>query len=123
MFFTFRQNNSFGTFDFDAERGISVNVIIEANAVEFAIRRAEKIGLYFDGEGDCNCCGNRWSHPWEEGSEQPQVYGEIVRPGARYAGRFNKWMDEGQPEGFIHYSDGKIKGFWTSTAKTKKKEA
>ena len=57
MFYTYRQNNSGGTFVYDESAGISVNVIIEANSREQAKRRAEQIGLYFDGQMDCDCCG------------------------------------------------------------------
>lgn len=63
MFYTFNQNNSGGGFDFDAKRGISRYVIISADSTEDAIKRAEKIGLYFNGVesgDDCECCGDRW---------------------------------------------------------------
>ncbi|MFE4367966.1 MULTISPECIES: DUF7296 family protein [unclassified Streptomyces] len=58
-FYEFHQNNSGGGFDYDEDNGISVYVIIEAGSADVANARAEKIGLYFDGEGDCPCCGDR----------------------------------------------------------------
>ena len=123
-FYTFRQNNSFGRFDYDAGRGISVNVIVEADNVDDANSRAERIGLYFDGAGDCTCCGTRWSAQYEwqgkdDSTEKPMVYDEIVeaedsfpkqKPGEKWAP--NKWNDKDEYEGFIHYKDGRVVGFW-----------
>jgi hypothetical protein len=60
MWYSFRQNNSGGSFDYSESVGISVTVYVEANSVEDANFRAEDIGLYFDGAGDCSCCGDRW---------------------------------------------------------------
>lgn len=69
MFYQFRQNNSYGRFVFDKERGISTEVWVEADDLVEATARAEAIGLYFDGAGDCPCCGDRWYLPWDaEGS-------------------------------------------------------
>lgn len=75
-FFTFSQNNSGGSFDTDKERGITHFVIIEATDADDANRRAERIGLYFDGEGDCPCCGNRWYDAGfdEAGDKVPTIY-------------------------------------------------
>ena len=72
--YTFRQNNSFGKLV--QTEDLDVWVIIEAFTLEDALRRAEKIGLYFDGcaEGrDCNCCGDRWYPPQSVGKE-PLIY-------------------------------------------------
>lgn len=60
-FYAFDQNNSGGGYDHDARKGIGQVVVIEAEDSEEAIYKAEEIGLYFDGRGDCSCCGNRWS--------------------------------------------------------------
>src|SRR4051794_4942961 len=59
-FFHFRQNNSYGRFDIDLTRGISSDVLIQADDIAEAFERAETMGLYFDGAGDCPCCGDRW---------------------------------------------------------------
>lgn len=48
---------------------VDINVFVEAIAVEEANRRAEDIGIYFNGcdKGlDCNCCGDRWSPVYED---------------------------------------------------------
>lgn len=123
-FYAFRQNNSFGKFDYHEDRGISVNVIVEADNTDDANDRAERIGLYFDGGGDCPCCGNRWSEQYEyngkDGSTPyPAVYEEEVKPGERYPFPADgeaygpiKWTSEQQYDGFIHYKNGKIAGFW-----------
>ncbi|MFJ8699438.1 DUF7296 family protein [Streptomyces ardesiacus] len=108
MFFTFDQNNSGGGFDYDWVAGISHFVIIEADDVDHAIEKAEEIGLYFDGAGDCPCCGNRWSRPWDDdGSDEPLIYGGPVDQYLKtpYA---MKWIDGS--EAFIHYADGRIEG-------------
>ena len=82
MFYTYRQNNSGGSFNIDLQSGITEYVIIEANSASHADERAEEIGLYFDGcrSGiDCRCCGDRWYRTYEsEATEQPEIYGEWV---------------------------------------------
>lgn len=114
MFYTFRQNNSGGVFDYDEERGISVYVIVEADSADDAVDRAEGIGLYFDGGGDCECCGPRWSDfLWDgAGDEEPSLFGEPVdlSEDAKLSGAWNmKWIEDGY-ETFVHYQDGRIVG-------------
>jgi hypothetical protein len=61
--YEFRQNNSGGSFREDKKKGIGLRVFIEAASAEEANKKAQDIGLYFDGcyEGiDCPCCGDRW---------------------------------------------------------------
>ena len=77
-FFTFYQNNSFGR-----DEGPAKYVIIEASSAKEANDIAELNGIYFDGvqnDIDCPCCGNRWSRQFanEEGTEKPEVFGEVV---------------------------------------------
>lgn len=59
MFYTFIQNNTWGIFNVD--ENVAQYVIIEADSSNDAIERAKTIGLYFDGKGDCSCCGDRWN--------------------------------------------------------------
>jgi hypothetical protein len=116
-FFTFGQNNSGGGFHFDAKRGITHNVIVEATDTEHAIARAEQIGLYWDGVDygkDCECCGDRWS-TWCSEDAVPSVYGTPVAGltwdqyvAGDSAGWRMKLIDG--PEAFIHYLDGRIEG-------------
>lgn len=101
MFYTFSQNNSGGSFVQD--ENISHYVIIEANSAEEANRLAERKGLYFDGYGDCSCCGNRWSEAWyDEGDDVPTIYGESV---SEYVA-IRAWMDE--YETVVHYLSGEV---------------
>ncbi len=117
MFYTYKQNNSGGNFHFDEQAGISHFVIIEADDVTAANSRAEAIGLYFDGDGDCECCGSRWGESWsDDAASVPEVYGKAVVLGQSFADAdtaesyIHKWITG--PEGFIHYLDGKIIPFW-----------
>jgi hypothetical protein len=104
MFFTFSQNNSGGGFDFDETAGISEYVIVEAATAEEANERAESIGLYFDGEGDCECCGDRWYGASDySASDVPSIHDEPVES----ATVSFKWMGD-DPEAFVHYSDGRV---------------
>lgn len=114
-FYEFSQNNSGGSFDYDENSGISHFVIVEADSADDANARAERIGLYFDGYGDCECCGNRWYEQWDyqgssDASEVPTIYGVDVSSGVYTpAGSFGmRWM-KGY-EGFIHYADGRVVG-------------
>lgn len=69
-FYRYRQNNSGGIWTEPA-----INVIVEAGSADEANDRAETLGVYFGGAGDCSCCGNRWSTAWEnESTEEPCVY-------------------------------------------------
>lgn len=113
MFYTFNQNNSGGSFDYNPSAGISHYVIVEADNLSEAVERAKGIGLYFNGVEDfydCECCGDRWYEPWsDDGTETPTVYGESVDTFT--GGSFGmKWIKG--PEGYVHYKDGRIEGFW-----------
>lgn len=100
--YSFRQTNSGGVFDYDANSGISVNVFIEADTPEQANERAESIGIYFDDDYDvdCSCCGQRWSRVYFNEDVQPPTENEPIT-----IGYLRKWMDEGEPESFVHPKD------------------
>ena len=75
MFFQYRQNNSFGTWEGPQ------NIIVEADSPGEADELAVAHGIvYFDGcanDVDCSCCGDRWSRSWEDaGDDVPSIYGE-----------------------------------------------
>ena len=108
MFFDFSQNNSGGDFDYDAERGISCHVIIEADSPSDASEKAEAIGLYFDGAGDCSCCGDRWYPQWndDKGDETPSIYG---KPIGEYESIIT-WMTGGKANAFVHFKNGNVVG-------------
>lgn len=112
MFYEFRQNNSGGSFELDAQSGISTAVIIEADTVEQAVSRALSIGIYFDGVDkgiDCGCCGDRWYVPYGDGDVVPSLYREAID--ADYEPKYGKWAPEDVNEIYVHYVDGSIKGF------------
>lgn len=75
-FWTYCQNNSGGYFDGPQY------VIVEADSCAEANDLAqEKAGVYFDGcdsGNDCECCGDRWSRAWEDGSDEPLIHGMNV---------------------------------------------
>lgn len=95
MFYTFRQNNSGGSFDRDAD--IDEVVIIEADSEDQANNKAEDIGIYFYGVRsgrDCECCGDRWTPYYGGATNDPEIYGEIAQT-TSYDYK-------------IHYKDGRI---------------
>lgn len=83
MFYTFSQSNPGGRYD----DSMPMYVIIQASSSEQANKRAESVGVYFDGieQGrDCECCNDRWGRVDDyEGKENPEIYGEDVREGNR----------------------------------------
>lgn len=111
MFFTYSQNNSGGTFDIDHSSGITVYVIVEADSASDADRRAERIGLYFDGAGDCSCCGDRWSEQWsQDGDALPSVYGTPVWEISPSDYIVSRSGGDGAPHIYVHFKDGTISG-------------
>lgn len=109
MFFTFRQNNSGGSFDFSRDLGHFV--VVEADNAAAANARAETLGIYFDGSGDCPCCGNRWSEQWDddEGTKTPEVCGQA--PKDYMASEAMIWAEDDEAEIVIHYADGRVEKF------------
>jgi hypothetical protein len=108
MFYEFNQNNTGGRFDFDEEAGITHWVIVEADSESEAVRKAEEIGLYWDGCDagmDCPCCGDRWSNYYINDSEKPEIYGEPLTKNTFKKRGLNTWMDEGR-EACVHFKDG-----------------
>ena len=110
MFYHFSQNNSGGRFRVDHGRGLSHHVVVEGTDVRDITRRAEDIGLYWDGcrdDRDCSCCGDRWYRPasYSTLDDTPSIYGEDVTAGVYVSD--TKWIDDG-PEGYVHYMDGRV---------------
>lgn len=111
-FYEYRQNNSGGGFDFDGNAGISVHVIIEADSASEANDKAEEIGLYFDGEGDCPCCGDRWypASDWRRGEDRPTIYSTPIEDYDFYGRLTFKWISDG-PEAYVHFKDGLVQAY------------
>lgn len=101
MFFDFRQNNSGGSFSYDDKAGIAETVIIEANSAAEANEKAERIGLYFNGAGDCECCGSRWYEVGNyDGTPEPRDFARVVVRGIKSKKR--------PVTVYIHYSNGRV---------------
>ena len=87
MFYTFRQNNSGGSF-----RG-PVLVCVECDSLDQAdealVERLPRSALT-----SCDCCGPRWSCAYDEDSltETPTYYGDLLTDSGE------SWV--------IHYKDG-----------------
>lgn len=62
-FYYYSQNNSGGKFRVD--ENLANYLYVEADSAEAADRKASGFGVYFDGYGDCECCGRRWSEASE----------------------------------------------------------
>lgn len=107
MFYTFDQNNSGGEWVIDPKRGIGHFVIVEAKSEDEATAKAEAIGLYFDGFGDCPCCGTRWSG-CQIGTDEPSINGAPVLIEGDVAKRISAWCWFAEGEGYIHYMDGRV---------------
>ena len=111
-FYTFNQNNSGGSFQYNKRAGITHYVIIEAVDCNHAISRAESIGLYFDGveeQRDCPSCGDRWYKPYaDEGRSEPMIYDAPVATHKRSEYGFFK---DDQKEIAVHYLDGCVEWF------------
>lgn len=112
-FYTFRQNNSGGGFVYDPDEGIGLYVIIEADDEDHAIRRAEEIGLYFDGvesRGDCECCGDRWYPDYDSDAlpSEPMVGDETPEEAVAHGEDGFYGMDKTI---FIHYLSGEIRAY------------
>jgi hypothetical protein len=100
MFYTFRQNNSFGIVDQDDH--LDFVVIIESDSEHEAIQKALNIGIYFDGvdEGlDCACCGDRWSQSDIECNDTPMIYDIPID-------KFHPYRDG--LHAIIHHTNGKV---------------
>lgn len=109
-YWQFHQNNSGGSFIIDESAGISVNVIIEADSSREANGLATDIGLYFDGDGDCSCCGNRWSEVYDyDGDLTPTFYGADLDQPQDY---LHDWAN-GRVSLFVHHRD-RIDGYKVS---------
>jgi len=103
LYYTYNQNNSGGSFHHDSR--VCHYVIVQAVSPADADRRAENIGIYFDGVAhgrDCSCCGDRWDSAWPAGTAQPEIYGKDPR---EYDDMFTK---SGEVMCRIYHMDGTV---------------
>lgn len=105
-YFTFDQNNSGGVFI--ENDNLTQYVIIEANTAREANAKFLELGGYFDGAGDCPCCGPRWYQLWEDvdGPDEPLIYDQPLN------GDFYKDRDL-KVYAIIHYLDGRKVTYFT----------
>lgn len=101
-FFVFEQNNSGGKFIINED--LSHIVFIEADSVGLANRKAEEIGIYFDGVyigKDCACCGDRW--------KECHCEEDLFFPNKRFKNitdYFHRTYGDFYYEAVIYYKDG-----------------
>lgn len=88
VFYVFSQNNSGGNFI-----GPAIVVAVEAQSAAEANRKAEKIGVYFDSERDCPCCGSRWDPIDEWWSEAFNTFPDVIDAHLTYAKEEAKYGD------------------------------
>lgn len=99
-YYTYVQNNTGGSFT-----GPAHYVVVEATAPRIADAIAEEtFGLYFDGWGDCDCCGSRWSGAADwDGADVPTIYGDTDL----YAQAEGDWFTApGQPSVIVLHATG-----------------
>jgi hypothetical protein len=105
--YEYSQNNSGGWFDIRPSEGIGASVWVQARNYEEANRRAEQIGLYWDGADedgpDCSCCGDRWYEKWSEDgvTREPYIWAEWREDSVfahRYDGTFYQVTSLGEVE-------------------------
>lgn len=105
MFYTYRQNNSGGSFT-----GPALYVIVEAKNQNYADFIAEnELGVYFNGieQGlDCDCCGDRWDSSWDGGKEVPSIYSSSLAKYKKEAKSYNSRMYENIPFVIVLYTNG-----------------
>lgn len=110
-YFEYVQNNSGGNFSFSEWEHTQI-VIIEAVDGEHADERAKSFGLYFDGYGDCPCCGDRWyAAGFDPGDDVPSHYGDPVAEVFDVSPRWhNNWMGN-NPDAYVHHLSGLIEAY------------
>lgn len=116
MFYTYRQNNSGGSFKITKK--IKHYVIIEADSAKEANEKAKKVGIYFNGvekDIDCPCCGDRWrkaDDPYfgTDGTKEPEIYGQSVRDFLKQEVRADGSLPWNE-EVIVYYKNGKVEVF------------
>lgn len=107
-FYTFQQNNSGG--DYNRDRNVDKFVVVEGNDIADIVDKADAIGIYFDGVDlgrDCECCGDRWSAPYDSDqlTATPKIYGSVLdADGSAFISQSTKDSNT-----VIHYADGSVK--------------
>lgn len=88
---------------------VTLNVIIEAENTMEADMIAERIGIYFNGcekELDCDCCGDRWTPAWQDGTDVPLIY---AKPPAEHK---ESLYNGDEPITYVYYLDGRKEAYY-----------
>lgn len=117
MFYEFDQNNSGG--EFEVDENLCQTVIIEADSLEEAEKKAFSMGIYYDGvdEGiDCPCCGDRWYQPDSEMNFPIEVGDKKYETVEEFAqGFLSRYVFPSKSPGIrIFYKDGSVKEIFGS---------
>lgn len=104
--YAWNQNNSGG--EFHVNDNVAHRLFIEAYSEEEADRKAQDLGVYYNGVDDgfdCDCCGDRWYSP--EKLEFPINWGGPVFNNIHeYAGYMADNYGWTEPDGYLYYYDG-----------------
>jgi hypothetical protein len=98
-YYTYRQNNSGGTWEIDESKGIGHYVIIFADDAQDADYIAERIGIEF--YTGCPCCGDRWTKQLDdtEGKDIPMIYDKNLEEALK-----DKWIAKKGKSIFLHFN-------------------
>lgn len=116
-FYEFSQNNTGGSFV--TNDTLCHRLMIEADSVESANKKAESLGCYWDGCSfgqDCSCCGDRWYQASEyDKLDFPKEYTKDltfldIESYAQHLADKYGWTT---PDARIFYADGNIKEIFT----------
>ena len=105
MFYQFNQNYIGRIYMRDERLGIGPLIIVEGDTVDAINKKAEQVGIYFDGrKKGIDPLDNRWYRMMrnKDGYDEPHVYDVHIDkiPSA-------EWV--GYDDVFIHYADGTMK--------------
>lgn len=101
-YYAYSQNNSGGSYH--RSGNVAARVYVEAKNWEQANKRAEDLGIYFNGcrsGQDCSCCGDRWSEKWRDEADFATV-GDIMDD----LGKEFRW---GKAATFLEYLENEAK--------------
>jgi hypothetical protein len=111
-FYEFNQNNSGG--NFVTTDKLCHRVVIQADSYDEARTKALDMGIYFDGAGDCPCCGDRW-HDYEATINVNEINVEgyqvtSYNSEADWLARYGKFIIHVFPEYVYRYGSGRWEG-------------
>ena len=103
--FEYDQNNSGGSFVLDDD--VALRVYVEASNYKEANSMAQGIGIYFDGCDlglDCDCCGDRWTEPWDSSGMTADEMEDLREDARPYD---VVWAGADKPAVYYYFHDGR----------------